>query len=582
MCRECWCIVSNDREETEKQMSEQHATHKGTLKQPATMVIEVQVRQSCRDCPVLNWDREHERLHVADISRAKPGLPADLASLQLEGQLDVPVLLLNTTSFPPGTYAQARLLGAFALTSPELQDHSYPTHGWLLVAAAEVDSVCSEYQSLEALPQGQLDALKGYVQSQTQQIPHPGSDAVQACHADTAARFIRETRLLLKREQRTQPKGKGRPGRTEEERPVAWRAVAGLAESLRLRLQEDAALQRDKSAPHAQAEQLIRFVPQRFQEALADLLLDDERLLAFVERPLLRHRAGLLGIQMWRSNEGLLVVTDRQVLWLRDFLAPGSGFLPGGYIAHAAPLERLQEIAVLPAGSAPESFAGRLESKDSPYQRLVMEVASCAGSELFVVEFPQRAEMGKALARITGMLREFLPYPNGTDDHRVRRLPIVEAWQPRGAEAQRLAGLGGIVPQHIARRLEERLSQVVSEPREALVSALIPALEDFKSPARLLALTRAALLVCEEPHGTSRRTRSQSGQRVEVRRFDLASISSAQLRYSLLGSSLSIFVPHPDGRTQQQVFPFHSPAIAWFLPLFTRLRLLLSGPYRRG
>ncbi|HCJ34022.1 MAG TPA: hypothetical protein DHV65_06945 [Ktedonobacter sp.] len=65
-----------------------------------------------------------------------------------------------------------------------------------------------------------------------------------------------------------------------------------------------------------------------------------------------------------------------------------------------------------------------------------------------------------------------------------------------------------------------------------------------------------------------------------VHRYDLTTISSAQLRQSLLGSSLSIFVPQPDGHTQQHVFPFHSPAIAWFLPLFTRLRVLLSAPYR--
>ncbi len=73
------------------------------------------------------------------------------------------------------------------------------------------------------------------------------------------------------------------------------------AEALRLELQRDALLQESKAAPHAQAEHLIRFVPERFQQALADLLLDDERLLAFVERPLLRQRTGLPGMQTWCS-----------------------------------------------------------------------------------------------------------------------------------------------------------------------------------------------------------------------------------------------------------------------------------------
>ena len=192
--------------------------------------------------------------------------------------------------------------------------------------------------------------------------------------------------------------------------------------------------------------------------------------------------------------------------------------------------------------------------------------------------------MEKALAQINNILRAFLPYPEGVDDQRVRRLPIVEAWLPRGAEAERLAGLGGIVPADIAKRLEQRLANLLErDGEELLVSALVPALEDYKSPARLVALTRSALLVFEDVQGKSRRSiGGQSSQAEQVLCYGLAAISSAQLRHSLLGSSLSIFVPQSDGRTQQYVFPFHSPAIAWFLPLFTRLRVLLTRPYRNS
>jgi hypothetical protein len=544
------------------------------------MVIELQVRQPHRDCPVYSWDRERECLRVTDIYHAEPGLPADLASIHLEGKLDVPILLLGACSFPPGTLAQARLIGALSPMPAEEQERLYPSDDWLFVAVAEVDASLSAYQSVEMLPPAQLGTLKAYVRIH---VKRERQHSIQLHAADTAARCIRETRLLLKREQRMQPKGKGWLKREEEERPVAWRAIEGLAEALRLELQRDALLQESKAAPHAQAEHLIRFVPQRFQQALADLLLDDERLLAFVERPLLRHRTGLLGMQSWRSNEGLFLVTDRQVLWLRDFLAPGSGFLPGGYIAHMAPLERLKAITILPAGDAPDELADRLESKDSPYMRLVMEVSSCTGSELFAIEFPSKAEMEKALAHINGILRAFLPYSEGERDRRVRRLPSVEAWLPRGAEAEQLAGLGGIVPAAIAGRLEQRLSSLLKHhgEEELLVSALIPALEDYKSPARMVALTRSALLVIEDASGKSRRT-SKADHTEHVHRYALATISSAQLRHSLLGSSLSIFVPQPDGRTQRHLVPFHSPAIAWFLPLYTRLRLLLSGPYRES
>ncbi len=528
-------------------MNKHHPHHDNKtrgLSVTSSMIIEVQVRQPHLDCPIYRWDRERERMCVADIYRAEPGLPADLASFQLEGQLEVPVLLLSTQSFPPGALASARLLGALSLTSTETREQQYPLDDWVFVAAAEVDSSLALYQSLEMLPPAHLAALRAYVRERTKQERQQSTAEIEVYSAEMAARCIRETRLLLKREQRSQPKGKSWLKREEEERPVAWRAIEGLTEALRLQLRQDAVLQDGKNAPHAQAEHLIRFVPQRFQQALADLLFDDERLLAFVERPLLRHRSGWLGMQTWRSNEGLFLVTDRQVLWLE--------------------------------------LASRLEPGDSPYPRLVMEMASCTGSECFAVEFPQKAEMEKALAQINNILRAFLPYPEGVDDRRVRRLPIVEAWLPRGAEAEQLALLGGTVPPAIAEQLESQLAHLLKTTGEELLAeATVPALEDYKSPARLVALTRQALLVLEDTRGTSRRSSGgRASQTEHVHRYDLATISSAQIRQSLLGSSLSIFVPQPDGHTQQHVFPFHSPAIARFLPLFTRLRILLGAPYR--
>ncbi|MBF6612973.1 MAG: hypothetical protein IVW55_07560 [Chloroflexi bacterium] len=565
-------------------MSEDH-THDGKKsgRRSATpaMVIEVQVRQPRSDCPIYTWDRQRECMRVTDIYHAKPGLPADLTSFHIEGQMEFPLLLLSTSSFPPGTLVQARLLGALCHPSLHNKERALPADGWVFVAVAEVDASLAAYHSIDMLPAAQVAAMKAYVQTQAWDELQQTAGEIVSYDAEAAARSIRETRVLLKREQRMRSKEKGWLRRDEEEeKPVAWRAIEGLSEALRAQLLRDKALQADPTAPHAQAEHLIRFVPQRFQHALSNILLDDERLLAFVERPLLRHRTGWLGMQTWRSNEGLFLITDRQVLWLRDFLTPGGSFLPGGYIAHMAPLERLQGIVLLPSGKVSGEFAGRFELHDSPYQRLVMEVASSTGSELFAVEFPDKEEIAKVLARMISILCAFLPSPNGTDDRRVRRLPVVEAWEPHGAEAEQLAMLGGTVPPAIAEQLESRLSHLLKTTgEELLISAVVPALEDYKSSARLVALTRRTLLVLKDAHGTARRSWGERASQTEHEyRYDLTTISSAQLRQSLLGSSLSIFVPQPDGHTQQHVFPFHSPAIARFLPLFTRLRLLLGAP----
>src|SRR2546428_4855412 len=110
MCGQPRCSMKQWREE-QQEMKKHHTGHESKPGQPSSrspMMIEVQVRKPHRDCPAYTWDRERECLCVTDIYRAESGLPADLASIQLEGKLEVPVLLLSASSFPPGTFAQAR------------------------------------------------------------------------------------------------------------------------------------------------------------------------------------------------------------------------------------------------------------------------------------------------------------------------------------------------------------------------------------------------------------------------------------------------------------------------------------------
>lgn len=539
------------------------------------ILIDVVVRQPQRDCPIYAWDHERSSLRLVGYAHAMPGLPADLAAYSLEGDLELPVLLLGAFSNPPGTRVQARLLGAYSCVSEVSAMNGAPIQGWIGVAAVQADIAYASSNTLEQISPDQQTALLAYTRKQSGEM-QPQSEII-VHSAEETARVLREARVLIKRTQRASARRKNWGGSEVEEKPVAWRAVEGLSAALRLEVQRNALLAQDEQAPHAQAEQLIRFVPQRFQHALTSLLLDDERLLAFVERPLLRHRTGLLGLQQWRSNEGLFLLTDRQALWLRDFLAPGNSFLEGGYIARSLPLERLRSVAILPPGTAPDELASRLDVQNSPYHRMIVESESAAGSELLAIEFPANAEVEKALARIAAMLRAFLPQSDGEHDLRLRRLPFVEMWLPQGAEAEQLAGLGGIVSPSTAHLLEQQLAEAVKESgAEVLVSALVPALEEFKTPARLIALTHHALLVIDD---REKGPRTAHGQ---LHRYELSAITSVQLRYSLLGSGLSLFLPQVGGNTQQVSLPFHSPAIAWFLPLFSRLRLLLSGPYRSG
>src|SRR5579859_4925615 len=132
----------------EKQMSEDH-THDekkpGRRSATPAMVIEVQVRQPRSDCPIYTWDRERECMRVTDMYHAKPGLPADLASFYIEGQLEFPLLLLTTSSFPPRTLVQARVLGALCHPSLHNKERALPADGWMFVAVAEVDASLVAY-----------------------------------------------------------------------------------------------------------------------------------------------------------------------------------------------------------------------------------------------------------------------------------------------------------------------------------------------------------------------------------------------------------------------------------------------------
>lgn len=547
---------------------------------PSTAAIEVRVCQPQHDCPLYTWDREFGCMRVSSIYRAHANLPCDIASYTVINDVEIPTFLLTESSIQPETRVQARVLGAFSIH----QENDSPASrtAWSFVLITELECATTPHHSLEQLSPTLLTALQAYMHTQTQKTQYFDHTLV-ILDVEEAMRHLREMRLQAKRARRERVNKhptweREQQARDGDEQVVAWRAIERLSASLRAEL-----LTRnvwDPTAPHAQADKLIRYVPQRFQHALATLLLDDEQLLTFIRRPLLRHRTGVLGLQTWRSNEGLFLVTDRQILWLRDFLSPGNTTIPGGYIAHSAPLERLKSISLLAANESASEFTGRVENLSSPYFRLLMEVESCSGSELFVIEFPTTPEAERALRWTIELLHAWLPLQRGYEDRRVRRLPVVEAWIPQGVEAERLAGLGGVVPTMIRQQLEQRLTELLQKASsESLVSVLVPALEEYHSPMRLIALTRQTVLILEDQRKQQHWFGTSKGESEITRSYKLSTISSAQLRVSLFGSSLSLFIPQGNNHVRQESIPFHSPARAWFEPLFERLRIALSGPY---
>ena len=154
--------------------------------------------------------------------------------------------------------------------------------------------------------------------------------------------------------------------------------------------------------PHTWAERMVASLPSRFQRYVQDELLDEERILFFVERPPFRPpgaRWGLLRRQ--RLSEGLLIITDRQVLFMEDALPPDITMVDWGYIARTTAVERIQGA----------------ELRAEPDRAVLhVRVQAESGSEHLSVPFPP--ECKDPLAEVELLLRSFAS-PEG---NAVRRL----------------------------------------------------------------------------------------------------------------------------------------------------------------
>lgn len=100
-------------------------------------------------------------------------------------------------------------------------------------------------------------------------------------------------------------------------------------------------------AGQSAAERGLAALPPRFVRGLRDLLDDDERILAAAEREA-DERVGILPVRRpWSGRDrraALLVLTDRQLLWLVDHVEPDRYLLDWGVDASLLPLEAIRGL----------------------------------------------------------------------------------------------------------------------------------------------------------------------------------------------------------------------------------------------
>lgn len=96
--------------------------------------------------------------------------------------------------------------------------------------------------------------------------------------------------------------------------------------------------------PHSVAEYSLRRLPPRFIRGLEGLLDPEERILYWVERPALTEAGILSRLRGLDRRAALLVLTDRQLLWIVDHAQPDRFQSDWGVDVEVMPVERVLDV----------------------------------------------------------------------------------------------------------------------------------------------------------------------------------------------------------------------------------------------
>jgi hypothetical protein len=242
-----------------------------------------------------------------------------------------------------------------------------------------------------------------------------------------------------------------------------------------------------------------------------------------------------------RLNEGLLVITDRQVMMMVDNLPPDSTLVRWGFVARASAIERLTDVKLTRAGVSSQ-FEVSFGAED--------------GVESQTFLFPRNYH--DALSEAVTVLDRFVRLDGS---RYLRRMYETEV----ELSGRALTATSDDKPPDEA-RLEE-LRHRAGEGEEVVAEATAEAVSGMAiGPA--LVLTDSRLILSP---GAKKRGRSH------IVEFRIGEISSVEITQSLVGSHFEVSVPR-DGRVESVVLDYNYPDSPRFLRAFTLLRHLMGRP----
>ncbi|HEY3229451.1 MAG TPA: hypothetical protein VGJ87_09530, partial [Roseiflexaceae bacterium] len=354
------------------------------------------------------------------------------------------------------------------------------------------------------------------------------TDATQVCWSDQEAAWalIHQARQVARL---------ARAGALRAPASPAWRPDQAMAPT------------QDMAAPettrHSRAEYAFYTLPLRFQKYVADYLMPLERVRFFVPRPRMLSAIERSLLRRKRLAEGILILTTEQLLFLEEVLLPDVTEMPHGYLVRGAPVERIVDVAMEERGGA-----------------LVLgwATATDAGQEWLHIEFP--AVRADELRELCERLAAYLPRPR---DQRLQRVYAPETIAPdlRDPAANDPRDAEPTIARLTARRQEQLAPDEV-----ALAQAFIPAWFEYGlDQAQLLLVTAERVLLLAE-----------TDPRLD-RSYPLAQISSLELRASILGSWLALWMPEL-GTVRRVEIPFPSTGFGFQVCYRTLRQVLANAP----
>lgn len=351
-----------------------------TEAEPEVALVEVRIEEPAGPYHTYTYDSRRHALRLNETVLDVPVAPAEIGTLTRTERRAAPgITALVLTGVPtfPGCLVEARILGGVSLGGDE------ETHP-LVIAVPPSRTRYSGAETLADLSEVDLAELRAFI---TRRF---GSEPGRWLPVAAVQRQVRSAIELAVQE---------RALHAQVRYGAAWLAKAPPREDGR------------EAEPHTWAEHLLPTLPLRFQKYLAELLYPDERILFFAERPPFKHGRRLLGAtQEW---EGLLLISDRSLIFMTDTLPPGATMVHWGYIAKITAVERI--------------VAARVEDRPRSVD-LALEVEASGGSETIVLPFPPAYR--PALTEGAKLLHAFGP-AEGT--WAVRRLYL--ARDPRRGQA---------------------------------------------------------------------------------------------------------------------------------------------------